>query len=103
MELSDFISSMLTYLHLDDDEETHSELTAVVNGSIQSLINSVNSSMSYDDFKNDELFIMALRTLVTQTYYDRELAQGYSYGYLSYLVQLQAKYGKVDDDAEQSN
>lgn len=100
MEKNEFITSMLTYLHLDDDEETQTELTAVVDGSIQSVLNAVNNTLTFDDLKNDDLFIMALRTLVTQTYYDRELSQGYSYGYLSYLAPLQAKYGEVTSDAE---
>lgn len=92
MEKDDFINSMLTYLHLDDDTETMQELTAIVDG--------INQSLTYDDLKADNQFIMALRTLVTQTYYDRELANGYSFGFLSYVAPLQAKYSEVGNDNE---
>lgn len=102
MEKDDFINSMLTYLHLDDDPETMQELTAIVEGSIATIINGINQSLTYDDLKSDNQFIMALRTLVTQIYYDRELANGYSFGFLSYVAPLQAKYSGVGNDETNS-
>lgn len=102
MEKDDFVNSMLTYLHLDDDTETMQELTAMVEGSIATIINGINQSLTYDDLKSDNQFIMALRTLVTQTYYDRELANGYSFGFLSYIAPLQAKYSEVGNDETDS-
>ena len=102
MEKDEFINSMLTYLHLDDDPETLQELTAIVEGSISTIINGINHSLTYDDLKSDNQFIMALRTLVTQTYYDRELANGYSFGFLSYVAPLQAKYSEVGNDETNS-
>lgn len=99
MEKDEFIKSMLTYLHLDDDDdETMQELTAIVDGSIATIINGINQKLTYDALKTDNQFIMALRTLVTQTYYDRELADGYSFGFLSYIAPLQAKYSGVEND-----
>lgn len=98
MEKDEFITSMLTYLHLDDDMETREELTAIVDGSIATIINGINQKLTYDDLKADNQFIMSLRTLVTQTYYDRELADGYSFGFLSYVAPLQAKYNEVKND-----
>lgn len=102
MEKDDFIKSMLTYLHLDDDPETLQELTAIVDGSVATIINGINHSLTYDDLKADNQFIMALRTLVSQTYYDRELANGYSFGFLSYVAPLQAKYSEVGNDETNS-
>ena len=102
MEKDEFINSMLTYLHLDDAPETLQELTAIVEGSISTIINGINHSLTYDDLKADNQFIMALRTLVTQTYYDRELANGYSFGFLSYVAPLQAKYSEVGNDETNS-
>ena len=102
MEKDDFINSMLTYLHLDNDPETMQELTAIVEGSIATIINGINHSLTYDDLKADNQFIMALRTLVTQTYYDRELADGYSFGFLSYFAPLHAKYSEVGNDETNS-
>lgn len=100
MEKQELITDMLTYLHLDDDEETLKELTAIVDGCIATIINGINSKLTYDDLKEDNQFIMALRTLVTQTYYDRELANGYSFGFLSFVAPLQAKYSEVGNDDE---
>lgn len=93
---------MLDYLHLDDDEGTQQELASIVDGCIITIINGVNSKLTYDDLKTDAQFIMALRTLVTQTYYDRELANGYSFGFLSLIAPLQAKYCGVIDDEKRS-
>lgn len=98
MEKSELINSMIVYLHLDNDEETQQELSAVVEGAIATTINGINSTLTYDDLKNDEQFIMALRTLITQTYYDRELSNGYSFGYLSFIAPLKAKYDEVETD-----
>lgn len=102
MEKDEFINSMLTYLHLDDDTETRQELTDIVDGSTATIINGINSNLTYNDLKADNQFIMALRTLVTQTYYDRELADGYSFGFLSYVAPLQAKYCGGGNDEKQS-
>lgn len=103
MEKSELINSMIVYLHLDNDEETVQELTAVVEGAIATTINAINSNLTYDDLKNDTQFIMALRTLITQTYYDRELSNGYSFGYLSFIAPLKAEYDKGDADNAESN
>lgn len=94
---------MVTYLHLDDDSESLSELEAIVDGGIATIINGINSKLTFDDLKNDSQFILALRTLVTQTYYDREVSNGYSLGFMSFVAPLQAKYSKEAlNDAEQS-
>lgn len=98
MEKVEFIQTMVTYLHLDDDPDTLQELNMIIDSSIQVIINGINSNLNYDDLKNDDMFLGALRTLVTQTYYDRELLNGYSKGFISYLVPLQAKYCEVDND-----
>lgn len=102
MEKDEFINSMLTYLHLDDDTETRQELADIVDGSIATIINGINSNLTYNDLKADNQFVMALRTLVSQTFYDRELADGYSFGFLSYVAPLQAKYSEVGNDEKQS-
>lgn len=96
MELTELVQTIMLELNLDDDETAL--ITGMVNSAIPVILNAVDSSKTYDDFKGNDLFILAIKTLTTQIYYERTLPDGLSKGLLAVVKQLQATQGVGEDD-----
>lgn len=95
MELTDLVQTIAMELNLDDDQTAM--ITGMVNTAIPVILNAVDSSKTYDDFKDNELFTLAVKTLTTQIYYERTLPDGLSKGLLAVVKQLQATQGAGED------
>lgn len=79
----DIVADLMAELNLDDAEKTTiTNLVAGATGVVTSSVGALNES--------DPIAKLAIKTMVTQQYYDRALENGLSQGVLMMLLHLQA-------------
>lgn len=91
----DIVADLMAELNLDDAEKT--TITHLVAGAT----GVVTSSVGFLD-ESDPIAKLAIKTMVTQQYYDRALENGLSQGVLMMLLHLQANQPE-DSDSGDSN
>lgn len=89
MEINDIVQATMTELNMDDDELQI--ITNYVNEAIPFVIQAVDSSKTFDDFKDNLLFCMVVKTIAKQAYYEATFPDGFSKGAFAIIKQLQAQ------------
>jgi hypothetical protein len=89
----DIVADLMAELNLDDAEKT--TITNLVAGAT----GVVTSSVGVLD-ETDPIAKLAIKTMVTQQYYDRALENGLSHGVLMMLLHLQANQPTNSDSGD---
>ena len=90
---SDIVTDLMAELNLDDAEKT--TITNLVTGATGVVTSSVGG---LDE--SDPIAKLAIKTMVTQQYYDRALENGLSQGVLMMLLHLQANQPANSDSGD---
>lgn len=90
---SDIVTDLMAELNLDDAEKTTiTNLVAGATGVVTSSVGVLGES--------DPIAKLAIKTMVTQQYYDRALENGLSQGVLMMLLHLQANQPVNSDSGD---
>ncbi len=81
-------------LHIDQSPTELTTVTNLINEATEIVNHSVNSSKTH--YRTSPIYDLAIKTLATQLYYDRELSRGMSAGLLMMLDQLQGMISGSD-------
>lgn len=73
-------TTVLAELNLDDNDDNRKTITALIAEAQDIIIHSVDSTKQVSDYDTNLIFQRAVKTLVTDLYYDRTLSQGMSLG-----------------------
>ncbi|WP_461241095.1 head-tail connector protein [Paucilactobacillus sp. N302-9] len=74
------VENLITELNLDDTDETHQTVSSLIDESQSFIISSVDSTKVPADFADNKMFDRAVKTMATQLFYDRTMANGTSLG-----------------------
>lgn len=83
-------------LHIDQNPTELTTVTNLINEATEIVNHSVSSSET--QYQASSTYDLAIKTLATQLYYDRELSRGMSAGLLMMLDQLQGMVSGSDPD-----
>lgn len=90
---SDIVTDLMAELNLDDAEnKTITNLVAGATGVVTSSVGVLDAT--------DPIAKLAIKTMVTQQYYDRALENGLSQGVLMMLLHLQANQPAASDSGD---
>lgn len=95
MDNQELAKRLMNELCLDDVPENITTITTIVSEATAMILAAIDGNKTADDFKDNQLFILAVKTLATQIYYERTLPDGFSLGLLSIINALR---GGVDDE-----
>lgn len=73
-------TTVLAELNLDDNDDNRKTITALIAEAQDIIIHSVDSTKQVADYDTNLIFQRAVKTLVTDLYYDRTLSNGMSLG-----------------------
>ncbi|WP_249662860.1 head-tail connector protein [Lentilactobacillus buchneri] len=90
-------TELMDELHIDQSPTELTTVTNLINEATEIVNHSVNSS-SKTHYQTSPIYDLAIKTLTTQLYYDRELSKGMSVGLLMMLDQLQGMISGSDPD-----
>lgn len=90
--------TILTELNLDETEDNQTLINNLLAESEQIVMHAVNAKVDKSIYETDKIYQRAVKTLVTQLFYDRELSNGLSLGLQMQLNQLSAIYCNWSDN-----
>lgn len=76
-------------LGLDETPDNEALISSLVADAQLITLDSISSTATQDDYKDNNLFNRAVKTLATQLFYDRTLSEGTSLGYQMIVTHLQ--------------
>lgn len=89
-------TELMDELHIDQSPTELTTVTNLINEATEIVNHSVSSSETH--YRTSPIYDLAIKTLATQLYYDRELSMGMSAGLLMMLDQLQGMVSGSDPD-----
>lgn len=99
--------TILNELHIDETPEELALIKSLIQQATAMIVESISSieavDVNYIDNTHHEVFERLVITLVTSLYYDRDLTEGYSKGFLIMINQLKNKVLMEVVDESQSN
>ena len=87
-------TELMNELHIDQSPTELTTITNLINEATEIVNHSVSSSKTH--YRTSPIYDLAIKTLATQLYYDRELSRGMSAGLLMMLDQLQGMISGSD-------
>lgn len=89
-------TTVLAELNLDDNDDNRKTITSLIAEAQDIIRHSVDSTKTAEDYANNLIFQRAVKTLVTDLYYDRTLSNGMSLGLKMMINHLKGEV-VVDD------
>lgn len=98
-EVIEIVNELLSELNLDVNDTNTELINSLVNDAQAIVLGSVSSTKTSDHYASNKIFQRAVKTLATQLFYDRTLANGTAVGYRMMITQLQAQEEVEGGDA----
>lgn len=95
--------TVISELNLDDTPETETTIKALIVEADAMIRDSVDRTADQTEFEKDPIYQRALKSLVTQLWYDRTLNDGMPVGIQMMIVHLQSEVGKDGFRYEQTD
>lgn len=83
---------LLDELHIDDTPEEEATICNLINMA-KAIVDEAIQDIDNSKLVQDQLYLSAIKTLVTQLYYDRTLSEGKAPAVQLLIAHLQVKYG----------
>ncbi|MFT9004124.1 MAG: head-tail connector protein [Liquorilactobacillus hordei] len=96
----EIVNELLSELNLDINDANTILINSLVTDAQIITLSAVNSTKKIEDYADNQIFQRAVKTLATQLFYDRTLANGTATGYRMMVTQLQAQEEIAEDDAQ---
>ncbi|KRM91491.1 MAG: head-tail connector protein [Liquorilactobacillus hordei] len=96
----EIVNELLSELNLDINDANTDLINTLVTDAQIITLSAVNSTKKIEDYADNQIFQRAVKTLATQLFYDRTLANGTATGYRMMVTQLQAQEEIAEDDAQ---
>ena len=96
----EIVNELLSELNLDINDANTILINSLVTDAQIITLSAVNSTKKIEDYADNQIFQRAVKTLATQLFYDRTLANGSATGYRMMVTQLQAQEEIAEDDAQ---
>lgn len=90
-KIDNIVTSLLTELNLDSTDENIALITNLVNDANDLTLSAISPNDTFALYSGNATYIRAVKTLATQLFYDRTLANGTAKGYRMMIVKLQAQ------------
>lgn len=96
----EIVNELLSELNLDINDANTILINSLVTDAQIITLSAVNSTKKIEDYADNQIFQRAVKTLATQLFYDRTLANGTATGYRMMVTQLQTQEEIAEDDAQ---
>lgn len=96
----EIVNELLSELNLDINDANTILINSLVTDAQIITLSAVNSTKKIEDYADNQIFQRAVKTLATQLFYDRTLANGTAAGYRMMVTQLQTQEEIAEDDAQ---
>ena len=91
LEIDNIVTSLLNELNLDETDENKALITNLVTDANDLTLSALSQTDTFATYSSNQTYIRAVKTLATQLFYDRTLANGTAKGYRMMVAKLQAQ------------